>query len=384
MADTTASVTTADVRRAVDAALGLIAGRADEIERERRIADDVLAALRASGMNRMAMPAALGGLEAPVVEVVEVVERIAAVDASTAWCAVIGGGSNLFAGYIGEEAAREVFRDPDQGNATMFAPNGSVAASRLTGRWPFASNVVHSAWIGVGAFVRSAAGADPDPVPRVCFVPVPEVTVEDTWDAMGLRGTGSHHIRAEDVEVDLARSCTFADRPWPDGTLWRVPIYCALLPTLAAVPLGIARGALDEVARQTREGRDARRGQVTDDPTALAALASAGATLEAARAGLRAVVDETHALAERGDRVDRRLQARTYLQCLLASDVGVEVTAAAHAIGGGAAAYSASPLSRALRDVQTARQHLLFSPKHRVELGKIVAGVDVPYPPFVR
>jgi alkylation response protein AidB-like acyl-CoA dehydrogenase len=266
----------------------------------------------------------------------------------------------------------------------MFAPNGSVAASRLTGRWPFASNVVHSAWIGVGAFVRSADGADPDPVPRVCFVPVPELTVEDTWDAMGLRGTGSHHVRAEDVEVDLARSCTFADIPWPDGTLWRVPIYCALLPTLAAVPLGIARGALDEVARQTREGREARRGQVRDDPTALAALASADARLEAARAGLRAVVDVTHALAEHGDRVDRVLQARTYLQCLLASDVGVEVTAAAHAIGGGAAAYSASPLCRALRDVQTARQHLLFSPKHRVELGKIVAGVDVPYPPFVR
>jgi hypothetical protein len=35
-------------------------------------------------------------------------------------------------------------------------------------------------------------------------------------------------------------------------------------------------------------------------------------------------------------------------------------------------------------DVQTARQHLLFSPKHRVELGKIVACVDAPYPPFVR
>jgi indole-3-acetate monooxygenase len=96
------------------------------------------------------------------------------------------------------------------------------------------------------------------------------------------------------------------------------------------------------------------------------------------------VVGETHDLAARGAPVSRQLQARTYLQCLLASDVGADVTAAAHAIGGGAAAYSASPLSRALRDVKTARQHLLFSPKHRVELGKIVAGVDVPYPPFVR
>jgi indole-3-acetate monooxygenase len=384
MADTTAAAAAADVRRAVDAALDLVADWADEIERERRIADDVVAALRASGMNRMAMPEALGGLESPVVEVVDLVERIAAVDASTAWCAVIGGGSNLFAGYIGEAAAREVFRDPDQGNATMFAPNGTVAGSRLTGRWPFASNVVHSAWIGLGAFVRPSDGGSPDPVPRVCFVPVSDLAIEDKWDAMGLRGTGSHHVRASDVPVDLARSCTFADRPWPEGTLWRVPIYCALLPTLAAVPLGIGRGALDEVARQTRDGREARRGQVSDDPTALSALAAADVRLEAARAGLRAVVGETHDLAARGAPVSRQLQARTYLQCLLASDVGADVTAAAHAIGGGAAAYSASPLSRALRDVKTARQHLLFSPKHRVELGKIVAGVDVPYPPFVR
>jgi indole-3-acetate monooxygenase len=383
MGDTTAVRSPAEVRSAVESALGLISDRADEIERERRIADDVVAALRASGMNRLAMPAGLGGLEAPVADVVELIERIAAVDASTAWCAVIAGGSNLFAGYVGEAAAREVFRDPDQGNATMFAPNGTAVGSRLTGRWPFASNVLHSAWIGVGAFVRPDGGGEPDPVPRVCFVPVPDLTIEDTWDAMGLRGTGSHHVSAAEVPIDLDRSCTFADRPWPEGVLWRVPIYCALLPTLAAVPLGIARGALDEVARQTREGREARRGQVSDDPTALAELAAADTRLEAARAGLRAMVGETHALAERGDPVDRRLQARTYLQCLLASDVGVEVTAAAHAIGGGAAAYASSPLSRSLRDVQTARQHLLFSPKHRVPLGRIVAGVDVAYPPFV-
>jgi alkylation response protein AidB-like acyl-CoA dehydrogenase len=237
--------------------------------------------------------------------------------------------------------------------------------------------VVHSKWIGVGAFVED------HPAPKVCFVPVSEVVVEDTWDAMGLRGTGSHHVRAEGVAVDLTRSCTFADQAWPEGTLWRIPIYCALLPTLAAVPLGIARGALNEVSRQTTEGREARRGQVSEDPTALASFAAADARLEAARAGLRWVVSKTHARAARGERIDRVLQARTYLHCLLAADVGVEVTATAHAIGGGSAAYSTSPLSRALRDVQTARQHLLFSPKHRVELAKIVAGIDQPYPPFV-
>ena len=210
-----------------------------------------------------------------------------------------------------------------------------------------------------------------------------DIEVEDTWHVLGLRATGSRHVSVAAAGFDLARSCTFADRPWPEGTLWRLPIYTALLPTLAAVPLGIARGAVDEVARQAREGRTARRGQVGDDPLAMAGLAAADTRLRAARAALREVVLEAHDRAARGDPVERILQARSFLACLLACDVSVEVTAEAHALGGGGAAYTASPLPRALRDVQTARQHLLFSPRHRIELGKVVAGMDATYPPFV-
>jgi len=376
-----------EVSTAVDGVLGLVAERADAEERDGRLAEDVVAALRATGLHRLAIPAALGGLEAPVLDVVDLIERIAAVDGSTAWCTVIASGSNLFAGYLDEAAARTVFADPDQGNATMFAPNGRLTGGpdgerRLNGRWPFASNCLHSAWIGLGAFVENDDGSL-QPVPRVCFVPMDDVEVEDTWHVLGLCATGSRHVSVADVGFDLDRSCTFADKPWPEGTLWRLPIYIALLPTLAAVPLGIARGALDEVARQAREGRTARRGQLGDDPVAMADLAGADTRLRAARAALREAVGEAHDRAERGDPVDRVLQARSFLACLHACDVAVEVTADAHALGGGGAAYTTSPLPRALRDVQTARQHLLFAPRHRTELGKVVAGMDVVYPPFV-
>ena len=162
----------ADVLTAVDGVLPLVAKRADAMERDGRLADDVVSALRATGLHRMAVPAALGGLEAPVVDVVDVIERIAAVDGSTAWCSVIAAGSNLFAGYIEEAAARTVFADPDQGNATMFAPNGRLTggpdgARRLSGRWPFASNCLHSAWIGLGALVEDGDGSLPARAPRV-------------------------------------------------------------------------------------------------------------------------------------------------------------------------------------------------------------------------
>jgi hypothetical protein len=46
------------------------------------------------------------------------------------------------------------------------------------------------------------------------------------------------------------------------------------MPLLAAVALGIAQGAVDDVSRQTRTGRTARRGQLADAPVSMAELAS--------------------------------------------------------------------------------------------------------------
>jgi alkylation response protein AidB-like acyl-CoA dehydrogenase len=376
---------TAQTKWAVDGILDLIHAAADEIERNRRLPDALVAALRDTGINRLLIPAALGGMEAPIKDVMDVMERIAAVDGSTGWCAAIGAGSNVFAGYMPATGAGTVFADPDQGSATMFAPLGRVVSDHgramLSGRWPFTSNCLHSAWVGLGALFHEADGVDS--VPRIVFVPVTDLMIEDTWDVVGLRGTGSHHVAAAEVPVNPDRCARFADRPWPDGTLWRLPIYTTLMPLLAAVALGIARGAVDEVSRQTREGRAARRGQLADAPISMAELAVADTRLRAARAGLRDAVDEAHLHAERGEPISRQLQARICLAGMHACDTSVEVTSTAHHLGGGAAAYRGSRLLRALSDVQAARQHLLFSHQHLSELGKAVAGMDVAYPPYV-
>jgi alkylation response protein AidB-like acyl-CoA dehydrogenase len=370
----------------IDAAVqDVVRAQADDIEDKRRLPDPVIAVLRESGLNRLAIPAALGGREAPVREMVKSVEAVAMVDGSAGWCAAIGAGSNVFAGYLPEAGARHVFADPDQGNATMFAPTGTVdvkgRGGRLTGRWAFTSNCLHSAWAGLGATVRCDGEAEP--LPRVVFVPLAELTVEDTWNAPGLRGTGSHHVSAGDVVVDLDHSCRLSDRAWPDGALWRLPIYTVLIPVLAAVPIGIARGALDEVFRLAREGRNARRGQLSDDPIGMAELAIADTDLRAIRAALLDALDEAHARAERGDPVNRQLQARILLTAMRSCDVAVEVTSIAHALGGAAAVYAGSRLLRALLDVQTGRQHLLFGHQHRPAIGAALAGRDVTYPPFL-
>jgi alkylation response protein AidB-like acyl-CoA dehydrogenase len=372
----------------VEPVLGLIGERAQEAAERRRIPDDVVAALRQTGINRAVLPAALDGRQAPVLELMEATERIAAVDGSTGWNAVIGSGSNLFAGYMPESGARQVFADPDQGSATMLATAGRVTdrdgVSVLDGRWPFTSNCLHSTWVGLGALVDGAVDDRGDPVSATIFVRADDLEIEDTWDSFGLRATGSHHVTARDLVVDLDHAALAGAPSWADGPLWRLPIHTVLLPALTSVPLGIARGAVDEILRQAREGRSARRGQVGDDPISLADLGTADARLRAARAGLREAVAEAHELVERGDPVPRPLQARIFLSCHHATEASVEVTAVAHRLGGGAAAYHGSPLLQALADVEAARQHLLFSHQHRPVLTKALLGGDERHPPFFR
>jgi alkylation response protein AidB-like acyl-CoA dehydrogenase len=98
---------------------------------------------------------------------------------------------------------------------------------------------------------------------------------------------------------------------------------------------------------------------------------------------LRESLEEARAVVDRGDLVDRQLQARILLAGMHACDVAVEATSTAHALGGGAAVYDGSHLLRALLDVQTGRQHLLSGHQHRPALAAAVAGRDVTYPPFL-
>ena len=89
-----------DVGDGIDAALPLIRQHVDDIRDRRRLPDDVVDALRDTGLNRMMLPRSLGGLETPTADAIAAFENIAAADGSTGWCAVIGAGSNIFAGYL--------------------------------------------------------------------------------------------------------------------------------------------------------------------------------------------------------------------------------------------------------------------------------------------
>ena len=123
--------------------LALIAAQAAASDESGHLDPAVVAALAATGINRLLLPVELGGFAASPRRAVELVEQIAAVDGSTAWAAAIGFGTNLFAGYVPPDGAAEVFADPDQSNAAMFAPLGEVTEAGDGSVAPHRTMAVH-------------------------------------------------------------------------------------------------------------------------------------------------------------------------------------------------------------------------------------------------
>jgi indole-3-acetate monooxygenase len=112
----------------------------------------VVEAMSRAGSARLWVPRSLGGAEADIATVVQVVEAVSRIDGAAGWCLTIAGNTSLPAGYLPSRAARDIFAsDPLLVTAGSWAPFGQAVAVeggyRATGRWPFASGCQHAGWI---------------------------------------------------------------------------------------------------------------------------------------------------------------------------------------------------------------------------------------------
>src|SRR5437868_5179974 len=149
----------------------------DEGERERRLPAQVLAAMHEARLFRMYIPKALGGLEIDPITSMIVVEEIARADAAAAWNLMLGATYGLWAAFLPDDAAREIYGAPDAVVAGALRPTGRArpvdGGFVVDGRWSFASGIRHAAWWNAGCLVgRDGAGdADtPPPAPEAWLV----------------------------------------------------------------------------------------------------------------------------------------------------------------------------------------------------------------------
>ena len=350
-------------------------------EQERRLPDELVSSLQASGLLRAGAPAALGALEAPPAVTLRCAETIARGDASAGWCVSIAATSSLLSAYLPEDGASEVLGRNDAVAAGVWAPSGTAhpvdGGMRVSGRWRFCSGITHSDYLFAGCVLDTGAPRDSDsPVLRVVGIPTGELEILDTWHTSGLRGTGSHDAVADDVFVPVRRTLSlFEGRLTVDAPLYRFPVFGFFALSIAAAALGNARGAIEDLVELAagKVGQGSSR-TLAARPSTQSAVAEAEAALRAARAFYYQAIDEAWQAAQLTEPVSVELRAGLRLAATHAVRTSAEIARSMYDLGGGSAIYEDSPLQRRFRDAHAATAHFQVNQTSWELTGRLLVG----------
>jgi len=254
----------------------------------------------------------------------------------------------------------------------------------LNGRFPFGSGITHTDAVMSGAMLFDAAGAPvtgPGGIPesRLAFCRADELVIEDTWYTHGLRGSGSTHYRAEDVFIPEDQAVRI-DEALFEG---REPLYASgfnWVTTMAAVPIGTARRAIDEAKKLIAE----RQGGMPPQPMAKLphvqeAMAEAETIYGAARAFLYSAANTFWDDLERGTPAVET-KGRLALANVNSFRMAVDVTRRLFDLIGANAVFEGQPLERLARDALTLNQHMIIARPALASYGAMMLGQEHPSP----
>jgi indole-3-acetate monooxygenase len=367
----------------------IIREHSEEAERDRRLSRVALKALRETGLLRMTTPRSLGGLETDPVTRALVGEEIGRHDSAAAWTLENPLDWAFLCCRLPDDGAEEIYSNgADILIAGQFGrPLQATSTSggyRISGRAPFVSNCYDADWILSMVVVDEDQCGD-EPEMRMVYFPREECEIIDTWDVMGMRGTGSNDILVTDVYVPTSRTFPFVPDFEPGshyrGPLYRFPVVGTAAAGIPTPMLGVARRALDDVTQLARNKAPvASSGLLKERSSAQIQLGRAEAVL---RSGRLLLLDTLNQAWQRClDGVPHSLEQRADLQLGMAHAMSSAVQAVdlACGIAGTTAFRATSPLERCFRDVQTMRHHVFASEQRYGTFGQVYLGVEPDFP----
>jgi alkylation response protein AidB-like acyl-CoA dehydrogenase len=364
--------------------------RAAEIDDARAFPADLFAELVGSGAFRALLPREHGGLDMPMSLMNEMTTIAARANGSMGWMMLVGAPQGLGLGLLPELKGREMLaRNPLPMIRGAIAPKGRAepvdGGYRVSGRWPFASGGPATDFVGGNCLVyrdgEPHIGANGVLEARICIIPADRAKYLDTWHVLGMRGTDSCDVVFEDVFVPEEMSYNiFTTKSFLGNTAARLPFRVLLSFGHAALALGIAQGALDDITALAVGKRPSMQPGATlgEDAVFRHSLGEQMLRLEAGQAFLDKVTADIWGTSERREELSPRqiLVART--MSMFITRECVNVVDWAYTIAGSHSVYDSSSLQRRLRDIHVATQHAAVHTNAYRVLAAAALGDDIP------
>ncbi|HEX2893733.1 MAG TPA: acyl-CoA dehydrogenase family protein [Marmoricola sp.] len=354
-----------------------IAALGPENERLGKLADRAAKLLRESGAVKMLQPAEHGGAEAHPRDFAEAVMRLASLDGSTGWVAGIVGVHPWEMALCDPKVQQEIWgEDQETWIASPYAPMGVLrpvdGGYVFNGRWQFSSGTDHCDWIFLGAFLGDENGETLRP-PQNYHVILPRSDyeiVEDTWDVVGLRGTGSKDIVVKDAFIPEYRAVPFSRMM--DGSALRdsgrtnptygVPFTTMFPLGITSAVIGIAEGALAAHLAYQRTRVQITGTRAKDDPYVLFAISAAAEEIKASRTAMLDNVSRFYDKAARGEQVSLAERAASRRTQVAAAWRAVRAMDEVVARSGGNGMRMDNPIQRFWRDGHMGLVHAIHVP----------------------
>ena len=348
----------------------MIEAAAERTEAEGKIPADVMAAMHGARLFHMLLPASLGGGAADLKTFNQVIETVAAADASPAWCLAQAAASTHAAGFLDREIAQEVFGAPDA--LVAWGPPAGLAKAvaveggyRATGKWRFASGSANATWMGGHSTVFDADGtprldASGKPVNRTVLFRPHQANIHDSWHVIGLRGTASNDYEVENLFVreEYTTWRDFAPDRRENGPLYNIPLLTLYGVGFSGVALGIARACLDAFVTlaQTKKssGGVGSTGVLRDNAVIQSQVARARGRLRSARAFLLEMLEEVWETSATVGRFSLEQRAELRIAITSAMDQAHKVVDFTFRAAGTTAIFQGSPFERRFRDLHAA------------------------------
>lgn len=348
-----------------------------EADRLGRLTDSTVAAMKSAGSIKMLQPRTYGGLEVGVREFAETVMATAALCPPAGWVHGVVGVHPWQLAMADPLVQQEVWgADDDTWVASPYMPMGRAipvnGGYRMSGHWSFSSGTDHCQWAFLGAMKCDEDGnIVMPPIMLHVVIPRSEYTIiDDSWDVVGLKGTGSKDLVIEDTFVPGHRVMEY-DRLL-DGsqvreaglpqTLYRMPWSCMFPLGITAATIGICEGMLAEAMNYQRERINAQGTAIREDPYVMYAMGDAAAQLRSAREALITNAEEIWDLVDKGREVTFERRAAGRRNQVEAAWRAVNAIDAVYPRCGGAALRMDKPLQRYWRDAHAGLHHAIHVP----------------------